>query len=72
MEYPCITYQRDYAVVQFADNKPYSRKKRYQVTIIDEDPNSELPELIADLPLSSYDRFFAVDNLNHDIYNIYF
>jgi hypothetical protein len=65
-------YQRDYAVTQFADNKPYSRKKRYQVTIIDEDPNSELPELIANLPLSSYDRFFAVGDLNHDIYNVYF
>lgn len=72
MVYPCIVYQRDYAVTQFADNKPYSHKKRYQVTIIDEDPNSEIPGKIADLPLSSFNRFFPVDNLNHDIYNVYF
>lgn len=72
MVYPCIVYQRDYAVTQFADNKPYSHKKRYQVTIIDEDPNSEIPDKIAALPLSSFNRFFPSDNLNHDIYNVYF
>lgn len=72
MKYPCIVYQRDFADTKFADNKPYSRKKRYQVTVIDSNPTSEIPDKVAALPMSAFDRFFAVDNLNHDIYNVYF
>lgn len=72
MKYPCIVYQRDYAETNFADNSPYSRTKRYQVTIIDANPDSEIPDKVANLPMSAFTRFFAANNLNHDIYNIYF
>lgn len=72
MQYPCIRYRRDDADTKFADNKPYGRKKRYQVTVIDPDPDSPIPDQIATLPLCSFDRFFTADNLNHDVYNVYF
>lgn len=72
MEYPCIVYQRDYEATTFADDKPYSRKKRYQVTVIDRDPDSVIPDKIADLPLSSFDRFYTADNLNHDVFKLFF
>jgi hypothetical protein len=72
MRYPAIVYNRDYQAVQFADNRPYSRKLRYQVTVIDRDPDSLIPDKVAELPMTAYVRHFTVDNLNHDIYDVYF
>lgn len=72
MKYPCIVYKRDYRVTNFAGNKPYKHKKRYQITIIDQNPDSDIPERIAELPMCSFDRFFTADNLNHDVYNLFF
>jgi hypothetical protein len=72
MEYPCIVYKRDYAVTEFADNKPYTHTKRYSVTVIDRNPDSLIPDKIAALPMCLFVRHMTVNNLNHDIYNIYF
>lgn len=72
MQYPCIVYKRDDAQTEFAGNKPYSYTKRYQVTVIDRNPDSDIPNKIAALPLCLFDRFFAADNLNHDVFNLYF
>lgn len=72
LEYPCIVYNRADLDIAFADNKPYKHKKRYQVTVIDRDPDSDIHEKVAELPLCSYDRFFVVDNLNHDTYRLFF
>ena len=72
MEYPSIVYIRDYELTNFADDKPYKHRKRYQVTIIDRDPDSVIPAKIAALPLCVYDRFYTADNLNHDVYKLFF
>lgn len=72
MQYPCILYKRDDARTAFADNMPYRYTKRYQVTVIDKDPDSDIPDKIAGLPLCSFDRHYTADNLNHDVYNLFF
>lgn len=72
MNYPAIVYKRDDIKTEHADNKPYNLKKRYQITVIDEDPDSDIPEKVAALPLCAYDRPFTSDNLNHDVFNIFF
>lgn len=72
MTYPCIVYERDYASDQHADNKLYRHTKRYQVTFIGEDPDSNVPDKLAELPMSKFARHFAADDLNHDVYNIYY
>lgn len=72
LEYPCIIYKRDFAETEFADDKPYSHTKRYMITIIDPDPDSDLPDKVASLPMSLFNRFYTADNLNHDVYNVYF
>lgn len=72
MAYPAIVYARDLANVQFADNSPYRHAVRYSVTYIDRNPNSEVYDKLAHLPMSSYERFFKANNLNHDVFNIYF
>ena len=72
MEYPCIVYHRDYELTQFADDNPYNHRKRYMVTVIDPDPDSGIPDKVAALPLCVYDRFYTADNLNHDVYKLFF
>jgi len=72
MVYPAIVYQRDLANTQYANNKPYRHTKRYSVTLISRSPLSEVYEKLAALPMSSYERFFTANNLNHDVFNIYF
>lgn len=72
MEYPCIVYHRDYELTFFADDKSYLNKRRYQVTVIDRDPDSAILARISSLPLCVYDRFYTADNLNHDVYKLFF
>lgn len=72
MEYPCIVYNQDYADVKYAGNGPYAYTKRYQVTVIDKKPDSLISDGIAKLPLCTFGRWFASENLNHYIYNLYF
>lgn len=72
MEYPCIVYKRDRADTQFAGNKPYAYTKRYMVTVIDRDPDSEIPGKVAQQPMCLFDRNYAADGLHHDVFNLYF
>lgn len=72
LNYPCIIYKRDYAYTEYADNDPYRYCKRYQITVIDRDPDSPYPDKIAGLPMSTFNRFFTADNLNHDVFNVFF
>lgn len=72
MNYPCIVYQRDGSNSDYADNGLYRHAKRYQVTVIDRNPDSELPDQVEGLPLCSFDRFFAADNLNHWVLNLFY
>ena len=72
MTYPCIVYIRNSAKTDFANNFPYKYTKRYEVTVIDENPDSEIPGKVASLPMCSFSRHFTSDNLNHDVFNLYF
>jgi len=72
MVFPCIMYNLDDEFAAYADNTPYSRISKYQVTVIDRNPDSQIRGKIADLPMSSFQRFFVVDGLNHTVYNLYF
>lgn len=72
MVYPCIVYGRDYADSKFAGNRVYNHTKRYQVTVIDQAAESPMLKKLDELPLCLFERAFAADNLNHDIYTLYF
>ena len=74
MEYPCILYSRDFARTQHADDYPYRHTQRYQLTVISRlpDESDSIRAAIEALPMCAYDRWFAVDNLNHDVYKLFF
>ena len=71
VQYPCIIYERDDASLEHADNIPYRIVQRYQVTLIDPNPDSEVVDRLLSLPFSSFSRHFATSGLNHDVFVIY-
>ena len=72
MQYPCIRYERDRIDTKFADNNPFSLTKRYQVVVIDPNPDSEIPDKVSRLQLCQFDRHYVADNLYHDVFILYF
>lgn len=72
MQYPCIVYKRDDEETEFANDKPYKSLRRYLLTYIDQNPDSDVLAEIAKLPMCIYDRNFTADNLNHDVYKLFF
>jgi len=72
MEYPCILYKLDNRESRHANNAPYQKSKRYQLTVMDQDGLSLIPEAVHDLPRCSFERRFVVGQLYHDVFNLYF
>lgn len=72
MKYPAIRYSRTNIKNDHADNNVYKQSNAYQIIVIDEDPDSEIPEKISLLPMCRFDRHYVSDNLNHDVFLIYF
>jgi hypothetical protein len=70
--HPCIIYARDAGNTSFAGNFPYLFKQRYAVTILDANPDSAIIDKVAALPQSVFNRHFAANGLNHDVFVIYF
>lgn len=75
IHYPCIVYKYENDEDDFADNIRYRTSKRYTVTIIDEDPDSEIPMRLKDrFPYctSEGNRNFVVDGLRHFVYTLFY
>ena len=72
MDYPCIVYKRSFVATKFASDFPYVYETEYQLTVIDRDPDSEIPGKVVILPKCSFVRHYTVDNLNHDVYKLYY
>lgn len=71
LKYPCIIYKRASDTAFFADDMKYKRYLCYDITVIDLNPDSQIPDKVSNLPLCSYSGFFVSDNLNHDMFKIY-
>lgn len=72
MQYPAIRYSRYNIENEPADNIPYKQSHFYQLTVIDSDPDSEIVHKVSKLPMCVFDRHYAADNLNHDVFTICF
>ncbi len=72
MVYPAIRYQRERIDNVSANNGVYLQNVAYQVTVIDEDPDSEIVKNVSKLPKCRFNRHYTADNLNHDVFLIYY
>lgn len=72
MQYPCILYILAAGQNVFADNKTYYHERRYDLTVIDEDPDSWIVDKVTLLPKCTFSRFYVADQLNHFVFNLFF
>lgn len=72
MNYPAIVYELSNIRNVEADNLHYNQHKAYQLTVIDEDPDSEISDAVSKLEMCSFNRSFASDDLNHFVYTLYY
>lgn len=73
MEYPCIKYSRTGVNIQRANNGIYTTANRYEVTIIDYDSDSEIPDQVLNrFQMCSFDRSYSADNLYHTVLTLYY
>lgn len=72
MQYPAIVYSRKDIEGRFANNKIYRKLPCYEVILIDKNPDSKFIDKILELPYCSFDRHYEADNLNHDVFTLYY
>jgi hypothetical protein len=72
MSYPAIVYQRTNINIKRADDCAYKYANEYTVTVIDQNPDSLIPGKMLTLPMCKFDRHYAADNLNHDVFIVYY
>ena len=71
MKYPAIVYSRKSIDNSHANNSVYKQDNSYELTVIDEDPDSEIVVKVSKLPACSHDRHYTKDNLNHDVFTLF-
>lgn len=71
LSYPCIIYSLSAGDTQFADNIPYIYSERYQIMIITRNPDDDIRMKVKDLPQCIFDRRYVLNNLYHDVFNVY-
>lgn len=72
MEYPAIVYSRSRIDNNHANDSVYSQFKAYDLIVIDRNPDSVIVEKISQLPMCSFAQHYTSDNLNHDVFTIYY
>lgn len=72
IEYPAIIYSRNNIDNRFADDTVYKQDNGYSVIVVDSDPDSKVVSRVSALPRCRFDRHYTSDNLNHDVFTIYY
>ena len=72
MKYPAIVYGRNDINNHFANDSVYKQTCAYEITVIDKNPDSEITKKVSMLPMCRFNRNFKSDNLNHDVFTLYY
>lgn len=72
LKYPCIIYERETASQSYGDDELYDYKIRYSVTLIDKNPDSEFIDKLINLRYCTFNRHYTINNLNHDVFYVYY
>lgn len=72
MDYPCIRYNVDNDYNLKANNLSYNHRIMYLITVIDKNPDSNIPDALRKIPYCGFDRWYSADNLNHWVFTLYF
>ena len=73
MEYPCIKYSLAGIKSDHADDINYNSTNRYEVIVIDLDPDSDIhTKIMTRFPMCSFDRPYTAEGLYHYVLTLYY
>lgn len=72
LKYPCIIYSLSDIDDYKANNNSYKRSRKYELLLIDNDPDSEFVDSILHMPYCRFDRNYSASGLNHFVFSIYY
>ena len=72
IKYPAIKYSVNKIDNNHANNLVYRQDKSYSITIMSKDADCNIVDKISKLPKCTFDRMFIVDNIYHNIFNMYY
>lgn len=72
MAYPAICYSRSAIEYGRANNSKYLKNVKYDITVMDHNPDSLIAQEILKLNHAEYDRQFNVNGLNHIAITLYY
>lgn len=72
LNFPAIIYSRSNIENIAADDRPYLQNYFYQIVVIDKDPDSEVVKRVSQMTGIRFNNHYASDNLNHDVFTLYF
>lgn len=70
LAYPAIIYTLSNIRNKFADNRVYIQGDSYAITVIDDNPDSDIVRRISKLPQCRYDRGYVSDNMYHTVFTL--
>ena len=72
MVYPAIVYSKNGIKTTHANDTVYTNMTSYTLTVISRKPDNPVIEKLLTLQYCSYDRNYKSDNLEHDVFTLYF
>lgn len=72
MKYPAIKYSISNIVSTYANNTPYTQKRSYEIIVIDRLPDNPVIDKLLALPTCKFNRHYVADNLNHDVFTLFY
>lgn len=72
MKYPAIVYGLNDIRSMYANDGVYLLGSKYSLTLINQDPDSDLVDKVAHLPACRFNRHYTKDNLHHNVFEIFF
>lgn len=72
LDYPCLIYNLLDADTDHADNIPYRISLKYQLILVDKNPDTKYLNELMQLPRRKFVRFYTADNLNHWVFTVHY
>ena len=69
--YPCVIYTRSRAKALHANGKKYSVRPMFTCVLMTNLPDDHLFNILENMSLSTHDRSYLSDDINHDVFTIY-
>ena len=72
ISYPAIIYSRNEIRNRSANNGIYIQRDMYQIIVVDPNPDSIYVRAVSQLPTARHSKHYTKDNLNHDVFSIFY